>query len=60
MTTEILVYALVLVFPAAHNRFFKLKTADQHIIADGLGVLVLMLDGLTRWTDDLGFLHIIC
>lgn len=38
---------------------FMSKTANKHIVGDGLGVNVPMPGQLVRWVEDLGFLAII-
>lgn len=52
-------FALVSFNAAARDCVFMSWTADPHIVADILGVLVSMPDRLTSWIDDLGFFPIV-
>lgn len=38
----------------AHDAVVASKTANLHIVKDGLGMLVPMPDRLASWIDDLG------
>lgn len=57
--TDSLGFVFLLFISASCNGFFMSKTADPRIAADGLVVLMPMLDRLTRGTDYVGFLVVI-
>lgn len=44
---------------AAREGGFTSKTRDLQIVVESLGALVLMLDRLACWIDDLGYLTIV-
>lgn len=56
---ELLDFAADSLVPAASHGSFMSKTADLRIVADGLGMLVPMLDRLAPWIDDSRFSLII-
>lgn len=58
--TEFQVLGPVSALAPAHEGFFKLKTVDLRIVADGLGVSVPMPGSVVGRKDDLSFFSIIC
>lgn len=52
-------FALAPFVPTARNVVFIPGTVDRPVAANGMGVLVLMLDRLAGWADDLGFCCIV-
>lgn len=54
-TKKFLVPALISFVAVFHKYVLNARTADQRIIAEGLGVLLPMLARLARWITDIGF-----